>query len=382
MAFLFNNPLNFQLRAGTISDPYIDKFDSRVIINNQITLDEIPDQFTHVTISGYTEVFRLQDLTSSNFYTNYVNGCITFMPSEETKTVTASYKGRGIIQYPAERIVDFDGNGNVVGTLQDVIDNGKLAISAINGITPTIATANVLNTTLLSDISTGNTLNTTLLATTSSANTSNATLVATNSTANSTNSTLTTTNQTASNTNTALNASNTNAINTKTALDSSNTTATNTNTTLLASNSTANTTKTSLDASISTGNTLKTNLDTSTSTANTTKISLDSSVSSANSIKSTLDSVVAGIQGSSPFNQTFIATASQQDFVLTLGLYKDYPTTRVLIQGVEITPITDYVFVVDGNSNKIHINEALPISTEVNFFILGTLPTTEGNIIL
>ena len=50
MAFLFNNPLLYALRAGNSLDPFISKSDSRLIVNNQIWLNELPDSFTGVTI--------------------------------------------------------------------------------------------------------------------------------------------------------------------------------------------------------------------------------------------------------------------------------------------------------------------------------------------
>lgn len=129
MAFNFNNPLSFQLRAGTIDDPLVSLENSRVIINNQITLDEIPDQFSHITIADYTEVFKLEDLTETNFYTNYLNGNITFLPSEEGKTVIASYLGRGVILYPVERLYTNITSEGVVTTLQDIIDTSAKSIT-------------------------------------------------------------------------------------------------------------------------------------------------------------------------------------------------------------------------------------------------------------
>lgn len=151
MAFEFNNPLVMQLRAGTISDPYVDKSDLRVIINNQITLDEIPDQFNHVSIGGYTEVFKLEELTSSNFYVNYLNGCVTFLSSEESKTVTAVYKGRGIIQYPGERVYIPDINGGNVSTaIQNIINTELSTLETINTLTGNISSISQSMATLVS----------------------------------------------------------------------------------------------------------------------------------------------------------------------------------------------------------------------------------------
>jgi hypothetical protein len=198
MAFEFNNPLLFELRSGTSDSPYISKQDSRLIVNNQITLDEIPDELTAVTItltgkaqagastsitlassasatndiynnytititSGtgagqskiitdyvgdtkvatvstwttnpdatsvysinyYNESKTITGLASNSFYVNYTNGLITFNSTENGNTVLASYMGRGIIQYPAERIYCTNENNDTIETLQDIIDDGR-----------------------------------------------------------------------------------------------------------------------------------------------------------------------------------------------------------------------------------------------------------------
>jgi len=207
MAFEFNNPLSFQLRAGDASDPYVSKSDSRLVVNNQIVLDEIPDEFTRVTIAlignvqagasttitlassasatddiynnytititsgtgagqsktitdyvgttkvatvsawttnpDATSVYSINYYTESNtsvgfasnsFYINYANGLITFNSTENGNTVLASYMGRGIIQYPSERIYYIDANNNIVGTLQDIIDDGQTMLDTIDQI--------------------------------------------------------------------------------------------------------------------------------------------------------------------------------------------------------------------------------------------------------
>jgi hypothetical protein len=202
MAFLFNNPLLYELRGGNADSPFIDKQNSRLIVNNVIILDEIPDEFTGTTIvltgtaqaggattitltasasssndryknftisitggtgsgqsktiTGYvgstkvatvsawsvnpdnTSVYSIACYTESktnislslnSFYVNYLNGIVTFNSSENGQTVLVLFKGRGIIQIPAERIYYTDENNNVAGNFQD------LAV-AINSVVP------------------------------------------------------------------------------------------------------------------------------------------------------------------------------------------------------------------------------------------------------
>ncbi|OPH47574.1 hypothetical protein BC351_10300 [Paenibacillus ferrarius] len=134
----YNDPLSIIYRAGTPNDPYKDRLDSLPVINNQITLLEIPSEFHKVKISGYTEInndiFRVQNLINSNeFLVNYSNGNIQFNPSEEGKTLLCESKGRGLILYPASRIYAIvSRNPDVVKTLQDIIDEALLKISQAN----------------------------------------------------------------------------------------------------------------------------------------------------------------------------------------------------------------------------------------------------------
>ena len=127
--------------------------------------------------------------------------------------------------------------------------------------------------------------------------------------------------------------------------------------------------------------TKKNELDTTIDLANTTKTNLDTSITNAESIEYTLDQKVQDILTSNPFVEKFIATANQQQFVLTKGEYKDYPLTHVYIQGVNIDPIDDFTLIDDGLNNKIFINETLPSGTEVKVSVLATLPVSSDGIV-
>jgi len=202
MAFEFNDPLLYELRAGTSDSSYVDKTDSRPIINNEIILDELAsnfygvvitligtaqagssdtitltssasitdDRYNNFTISitggtgagqskvitdynGTTKIATVSSawtinpdstsiysiacynesktnigLSINSFYVNYLNSIVTFNSSENGNTVIASYKGRGVILTPANRVyTQLDGNNNVTQTLKDVA-NGILPI--------------------------------------------------------------------------------------------------------------------------------------------------------------------------------------------------------------------------------------------------------------
>jgi hypothetical protein len=129
----FNDPLLITYRKGTTDDPYVDRSDSLKIVNNIVSLHEIPDKFNHVVIEGYTEIDR--DLgrapNSTEFVVDYQVGIIFFNGSEEGKTISAIYKGRGYIKYPAERIYVHNENPDLAQNIQELIDNGQAGIEAL-----------------------------------------------------------------------------------------------------------------------------------------------------------------------------------------------------------------------------------------------------------
>jgi len=131
MPFQYNDPILITWRLGTVDDPYIPRTDTKKIINNEIVLFEIPDKFSHVTVDGYTEVYDAQEISTTNFKVNYQNSIVTFNPSEEGKTITASYMGKGIIQYPAEKIYFHGENPDIVENLQEITERGIIAIEAM-----------------------------------------------------------------------------------------------------------------------------------------------------------------------------------------------------------------------------------------------------------
>lgn len=119
--------IRFRLRKGTNDDPYILKTGQYSIINGRTGLDEVPDITYKVRVLGYVEVPRekydyTKMLLDNEYFVDYSNGEITFNSSQNGKTVSIEYKGRGVIQYPAERIYVHSPNPWAVDNLQELID--------------------------------------------------------------------------------------------------------------------------------------------------------------------------------------------------------------------------------------------------------------------
>lgn len=134
----YNDPVVIHWREGTEEDPYINITQKLKIANNTIVLSEIPDSFTHVIIEGFSEIYYEDDKEvypkGNEFIVNYSNGIVTFDDSHNGKLVIARYRGRGFVQYPAERIYAQNENTNVLTNLQEIINSGQDGIDALNSI--------------------------------------------------------------------------------------------------------------------------------------------------------------------------------------------------------------------------------------------------------
>ncbi|WP_405169283.1 hypothetical protein [Paenibacillus sp. FSL H3-0286] len=124
----YNDPLTIIFRSGSPTDPYKDRADSLPVINNMITLLEIPSKSDRVTIAGMTEIDQevfenRPSLLPTEFLVNYSIGAIQVHSSLEGTAQLCRYKGKGLIMYPASRIYALTNrNPDVVVTLQDYIE--------------------------------------------------------------------------------------------------------------------------------------------------------------------------------------------------------------------------------------------------------------------
>lgn len=296
----YNDPIKIQLNYDNEGKPISKEMqpETHTIINNKITLIQIPDEFYRVVVNGMTELHSYDDspIQPNNFRVNYQNGLVTFHNSLEGQTIIVNkYWGRGIILTPATRIYSrVNEAGEAVETMQDLIDVGKGAMDELDEAIEAMGSIEELNNKLLETIDNANNKDDIL--------------------------------------NTTINNS-------------------------MQKNSVLNTTI---------------------NNAVQERVKLNSSINNAESTRYVLEKMVDDIETGLPFVENFIASHNQQKFILTKGQYKDAPMTQVFVQGVNINYIEDFILIDDEERNKIYINEALPLGTEVSIHVLQTLPV-EGD---
>lgn len=130
----FNNPIHIIWRKGTPDDPFVERLDITRVVNQRIALLEIPDELYRVRISGLFEInyekFIKNQLAENEFYCDYTNGFVYFHKKKEAETISILYKGRGVILYPSNRILHFDGT-NGSETLYEIIERSKLQVKEL-----------------------------------------------------------------------------------------------------------------------------------------------------------------------------------------------------------------------------------------------------------
>lgn len=127
-------PLIYELRSGTDGDEYIQIPFQEKIVDNKILLAEIPVKNTKVKITGYNEVVNYSQVSmlSTNEYTvNYEIGSVYFNPSENGKTISGSYFGKGVVLIPVERIFTKYNGEEVTELLSDVVDAAREGLEKI-----------------------------------------------------------------------------------------------------------------------------------------------------------------------------------------------------------------------------------------------------------
>lgn len=130
------DPIHIVWRKGTVEDPYIFKSEFIMVANNTIVLTEIPDKVYRVRITGYKEInyetFNDRGLDEDEFFVHYATGIVQLNRDAEYKTLNVTYKGRGFIQYPADRIYYQDKFNNVVYSLKEIIDKTKEHVNNVD----------------------------------------------------------------------------------------------------------------------------------------------------------------------------------------------------------------------------------------------------------
>ncbi|MBA4294338.1 hypothetical protein C0431_15365 [bacterium] len=112
-------PLLYQLREGSVSDPFVDKIENVKLVAGRAILDEIPVKQFGIIVDGHQET-GTNNPTGVQFYVDYTNGVLYF-ESTKTGSVTIRYKGRGVVQIPSDRI--FHTSESTDQTLNVTIEN-------------------------------------------------------------------------------------------------------------------------------------------------------------------------------------------------------------------------------------------------------------------
>lgn len=132
----FNNPIHIVWRKGTPNDPFVDRLDITRVVNQRVALLEIPDELYRVRIANMFEInyekFIKSSISKNEFYCDYTNGFIYFHSEKEAETISIVYKGRGVILYPSNRIVHYDGTDGSE-TLYKIIEDAKSQVQELIG---------------------------------------------------------------------------------------------------------------------------------------------------------------------------------------------------------------------------------------------------------
>jgi hypothetical protein len=123
-------------RKGTQDDPYVPISESLKVVNSRVILKEVPDLFIKVTVKDSNGKF-LYETTSltpkaNEYRVDYSLGIVYFNSSNEGKEFIFDYQGVGLIAFPASRIWTRENNGEIVETLQTLIDETDVARDTAN----------------------------------------------------------------------------------------------------------------------------------------------------------------------------------------------------------------------------------------------------------
>lgn len=102
--------------------------DIKPVMDNHscIVLSQIPDEYYGLSIEGYSEVFDVENVGAKDYKVDYANGVVYFNPVNIGKSITIDYKGIGCELIYCSRVASkLDAYGNVVETLEEMIEKGK-----------------------------------------------------------------------------------------------------------------------------------------------------------------------------------------------------------------------------------------------------------------
>lgn len=111
--------------------------DIKPVMDNHscVVLSQLPDENFGITIDGFTEVYGTDHIGALNFKVDYPNGVIYFNPLNIGKSITIDYKGIGCELIYCSRIASrLDAAGNVIETLEELIERGKNYLELIDSL--------------------------------------------------------------------------------------------------------------------------------------------------------------------------------------------------------------------------------------------------------
>ncbi|WP_214771274.1 hypothetical protein [Exiguobacterium sp. s133] len=109
MNFQTPSPFLYQLRDGSMIDPYVDKVETLKQVDGRVVLSELPVKQNGVLVDGYFEI-DTNNAKENEFFVDYTYGVLYFF-SGFNNTVIVRYKGKGNISLPSDRIYhNKDGN--------------------------------------------------------------------------------------------------------------------------------------------------------------------------------------------------------------------------------------------------------------------------------
>jgi len=128
----FNDPIITLLRSGNIDNPFIYRQDRHIVINNYVTLLELPDPnntFQVLNPDEETETYvRITSGTPTSFQykVDFTHKLVEFHPDSNGKNLLHKFFGRGIFAIPYSSVWTQESSGTITETLQDVVDNTKI----------------------------------------------------------------------------------------------------------------------------------------------------------------------------------------------------------------------------------------------------------------
>lgn len=124
------SPIINQRLKGDESEPYIATQENLTIKNQKVQLSGVPDYLTHVYIDGMNEIYN--GLPKENeFIVDYKYGYVTFNLANDNQNINVSYNSTGCSFFPANRVYTQQIDGEIVETLDGVIQSAQTAINGL-----------------------------------------------------------------------------------------------------------------------------------------------------------------------------------------------------------------------------------------------------------